>query len=222
MITTLFRGQPEQYLHTLARTHTTHHFKSKPSCAEVLALGVFLPHTACIFVFDVYKMLRFMFGSVKTFLAAPAFCMVFTMFSYYPTTLLLATPALYQLHLLHPGWDVAASMLPNCDSGRRCKGSGSPICDSCTSCRGSLYLTVPAGEVAEAQAPKLRQQPELQARRGRNCQTTGKHRHFHPNHALLPQVVGPTAWATHYLSFSQPVFPEQAAQSSLKVLCLQY
>ena len=37
----------------------------------------------------------------------------------------------------------------------------------------SLALTVKAGEVAEAQAPKLRQQLELQIRRGRNCQTTG-------------------------------------------------
>ena len=47
------------------------------------------------------------------------------------------------------------------------------ICDSCISSRGSLASTVTAGEVAEAQAPKLRQQLELQIRRGRNCQTTG-------------------------------------------------
>ena len=39
MITTLFRGHPEQCLQTLARTHTTHHFKSKPSYAEVWALA---------------------------------------------------------------------------------------------------------------------------------------------------------------------------------------
>ena len=43
----------------------------------------------------------------------------------------------------------------------------------CISSRGSLASTVTAGEVAEAQAPKLRQQLELQIRRGRNCQTTG-------------------------------------------------
>ena len=48
-----------------------------------------------------------------------------------------------------------------------------PICDSCISSRGSLASTITAGEVAEAQAPKLRQQLELQIRRGRNCQTTG-------------------------------------------------
>ena len=43
----------------------------------------------------------------------------------------------------------------------------------CISSRGSLASTVTAGEVAEAQTPKLRQQLELQIRRGRNCQTTG-------------------------------------------------
>ena len=43
----------------------------------------------------------------------------------------------------------------------------------CISSRGSLASTVTAGEVAEARAPKLRQQLELQIRRGRNCQTTG-------------------------------------------------
>ena len=48
-----------------------------------------------------------------------------------------------------------------------------PICDSGIGSRGSLASTVTAGEVAEAQAPKLRQQLELQIRRGRNCQTTG-------------------------------------------------
>ena len=48
-----------------------------------------------------------------------------------------------------------------------------PICDFCISSRGSLASAITAGEVAEAQAPKLRQQLELQIRRGRNCQTTG-------------------------------------------------
>ena len=43
----------------------------------------------------------------------------------------------------------------------------------CISSRGSLASTVTAGEIAEAQAPNLRQQLELQIRRGRNCQTTG-------------------------------------------------
>ena len=40
-----------------------------------------------------------------------------------------------------------------------------PICDSCISSRGSLASTVTAGEVAEAQTPKLRQKLELQIRR---------------------------------------------------------
>ena len=44
-----------------------------------------------------------------------------------------------------------------------------PICDSCS----SVSLTVTTGEVAEAHAPNLRQQLELQTRRGRNCATTG-------------------------------------------------
>ena len=47
-----------------------------------------------------------------------------------------------------------------------------PIRDSCISSRGSLASAVTAGDVAEAQAPNLRQQLELQIRRGRNCQTT--------------------------------------------------
>ena len=55
---------------------------------------------------------------------------------------------------------VVASRRPNCDSCRRRKGLRLPICDSCRSCRGSVSLTVTAGEVAEAHAPKLRQQLE--------------------------------------------------------------
>ena len=81
-----------------------------------------------------------------------------------------------------------------CDSCRSCRcsialypiqmqGLRLPICDICISSRGSLASTVTAGEVAEAQARKLRQQLELQVRRGRNCQTTGgrivrKHRKY--------------------------------------------
>ena len=88
MTTTLFRGHPEQYLHTLARTHYTL-LKSKPSCAAVWALGVL----ASPFHFQLALFLMFMrccasgFGSVETFLAAPAFCTGFAAFSYYPTTL---------------------------------------------------------------------------------------------------------------------------------------
>ena len=56
---------------------------------------------------------------------------------------------------------------------QKMQGLRPPICDSCISSRGSFASTVTTGEVAEAQAPKLRQQLELQIRRGRNCQTTG-------------------------------------------------
>ena len=79
--------------------------KNKPSYADVWALkgvGEPLPRTAGIFVFDVYKTLRFRFGSVKGFLTAPAFCTVFTAFSYYPTTcgLAVSSPSSLQLQLL--------------------------------------------------------------------------------------------------------------------------
>ena len=83
-----------------------------------------------------------------------------------------ATTPPYQLHLLHPGWAVADSRLANCDSCRRCRGSGSLSVATAEVAEAHLPHTS-AGEVAEAQAPKLRQQLELQTRRGRNCQTTG-------------------------------------------------
>ena len=63
MITTLFRGHPEQYLHTLARTRHT------PLQKQTLlrrglgfrGVGEPLPRTAGIFGFDVWKMLHFRF-----------------------------------------------------------------------------------------------------------------------------------------------------------------
>ena len=66
MITTLFRGHPEQYLHTLARTRHTP-LQNKPPYAEVWALGVSAspsPCTAGIFGFDAWKMLHFRFWQV--------------------------------------------------------------------------------------------------------------------------------------------------------------
>ena len=63
MMTTLFRRRPKQYLHTIARTHRTVLQK-----LALLRRGLGfrrvsepLPNTADIFVFVVYKMLRFRF-----------------------------------------------------------------------------------------------------------------------------------------------------------------
>ena len=52
MMTTLFRGHPEQYLYTPVRTH--HYAKVWPS-------GVLLPRATGICVCEVYKMLCFRF-----------------------------------------------------------------------------------------------------------------------------------------------------------------
>ena len=78
---------------------TTHYFKSTPSYAEVWALGVLASP------FHVQLAVFLMFigccasgaRSVKTFLAAPAFCTVFTAFSYYPITCGLAVSSLSSL-----------------------------------------------------------------------------------------------------------------------------
>ena len=60
MITTLFRGHPEQYLHTPARIH--HTLLQKQALLRrglgFRSVGEPLPRTAGIFVFDVYKLLR--------------------------------------------------------------------------------------------------------------------------------------------------------------------
>ena len=63
MITTLFRGHPELYLHTLVRTHHTVFQKQTLLRGGwgFRGVGELLPRTAGIFVFDVYKMLRFRF-----------------------------------------------------------------------------------------------------------------------------------------------------------------
>ena len=98
MITTLFHGHPEQYLHTLALA-CTHHapLQQQTLLRQGLSFkGVCepLPHTAGIFVVMFLRCCASGFGSVKTFLAAPAFCTVFTAFSYsrfFPVE--FATPA---------------------------------------------------------------------------------------------------------------------------------
>ena len=61
MITTLFRGHPEQYPHTLARKHNAQLQKQTLLRRGLGFKGVGepLPRTAGIFVRDVYKMLRF-------------------------------------------------------------------------------------------------------------------------------------------------------------------
>ena len=104
MITTMFRGRhPEQYLHTLPHTHHIP-LKSKPSYAEVSALGPASPsHVQLASLFLMFgRCCASGFRSVETFLAAPAFCTIFTAFSYYPTTcgLAAASPSSLQFQLL--------------------------------------------------------------------------------------------------------------------------
>ena len=66
----------------------TSYFKSTPSYAEVWALGVLAsPFHARLALFLMFiRSCASRFGSVKSFLAAPVFCTVFTAFSYYPAT----------------------------------------------------------------------------------------------------------------------------------------
>ena len=82
---------PEQYLHTLPHTHHIP-LKNKPSYAEVSALGPASPsHVQMASLFLMFgRCCASGFRSVETFLAAPAFCTIFTAFSYYPTTCGLA------------------------------------------------------------------------------------------------------------------------------------
>ena len=85
------------------RADTTHYFKSTPSYAEVWALGRALGVLASPFHIQLALFLMFIrccasgFRSVKSFLAAPAFCTVFTAFSYYPATCGLAVSSLSSL-----------------------------------------------------------------------------------------------------------------------------
>ena len=68
---TLFRGYPEQYLHTLARTH--HAPLEKQTLRRGLSfkgVGEPLPRTAGICVFDVHKMLRFSFAECENLLGS--------------------------------------------------------------------------------------------------------------------------------------------------------
>ena len=89
------RTPPNNY----ARAHTTHYFKSTPSYAEVRALGVLASpfHVQLALFLMFIRCCASGFRSVKTFLAAPAFCTVFTAFSYYPTTCGLAVSFLSSL-----------------------------------------------------------------------------------------------------------------------------
>ena len=111
---------PEQYLHTLARAHTTHHFKSKPSYAEVWALRVLASPSharlaSCLLMF--IRCCASGFRSVKFVLAAPAFCTVFTAFSYHPTTcdLAVSSPSSLQLQLLSQFWGRSLCNFTRCD-----------------------------------------------------------------------------------------------------------
>ena len=122
MITTLFRGHPEQYLRTLA---CTHHFKSKPSCAEVWALRV-LASPSHLQLASLFLMLirccASGFRSLKTFLAAPAFCTVFTALAHYPTAcgLAVSCPSRLQLLLLSQVWGLSLCNFAGCDSSGKC------------------------------------------------------------------------------------------------------
>ena len=87
MMTTLFRGHPEQCLHTLAHTPA-----NPPTPRSGLRQPP--PRTASILFSMLIRSLAPGFSSVKTFLAASAFCTVFTAFSYYPTTCDLAVSSL--------------------------------------------------------------------------------------------------------------------------------
>ena len=103
-IMTLLCRHPEQYLHTLARAHTTHQFQSKPSYAEVWALRVLANPSYVQLAFLFLMFIRCCssgFRSVKTLLAAPAFGTVFIVFSYYPTFwgLEVSSPSSLQLQL---------------------------------------------------------------------------------------------------------------------------
>ena len=98
MMTALFRGHPELYLHT-QRAHTTHYFKSKPSYAEVWALGVSgMPfHVQLVsLALMLIRLCASGFRGVNIFLAAPVLCTVFAAFSYYPTTCGLAFPVEFE------------------------------------------------------------------------------------------------------------------------------
>ena len=89
MMTTMFHGHPEQYTHTRARTHHTLLQKQILLRRGLGLRGVGEPlHVQLAFGFLCLKRCCGSgFRSVKTFLAPePAFCTVFTAFSYYATT----------------------------------------------------------------------------------------------------------------------------------------
>ena len=94
LITTPFRGHPEEHFHTLA--HTGHTPLQKQALLRrglgFRGVGESLPRTAGIFVLMFIRCRASVFRSsyFKTFLAALALCTVFTPFSYCPTTCGLA------------------------------------------------------------------------------------------------------------------------------------
>ena len=110
MITTLFHGHPEQYLHTLvalARTrHTPLQRRAPPTYSWHLCFS-------CL-----GRCCTSGFGSVKTFLAALAFCTVFTAFAHCPTTcgLAVSSTSSLQLQLLSQFWGKSLCNFSGCDS----------------------------------------------------------------------------------------------------------
>ena len=101
-------------------SNTTHHFKNKPSYAEVWALRVLASpsHVQLASLFLMSKMLRSRFWEFLTFLAAPACSTVFTAFSYCPTPCGLAVPfpSNLQLQLLSQFWGLGLCNFTGGDS----------------------------------------------------------------------------------------------------------
>ena len=101
--------------------HLKHHLKSKPSYAEVWALRMLASparvQLASLFLVFI-RCCASGFGSVATLFAAPAFCTVFTAFSYYPTTcgLAVSSPSSLQLQLLSQFWGLSLCNFTGCDS----------------------------------------------------------------------------------------------------------
>ena len=98
---------PEQILHTLARTHHTPLQKHTLLPLRVL---VSPSHVQLASLFLMFIRSRASgFRSVSTFWAAAAFCTVYTVFSYYPTTCGLAVSSRSSLQLQRFGACASAS-----------------------------------------------------------------------------------------------------------------
>ena len=74
MMTTPFRGHPEQYLHTPVRTHHTLPQKQTLLRRGLGFSGVGGPSHVPLASLLLMFIMRFSFRGVKTFLAAPALC----------------------------------------------------------------------------------------------------------------------------------------------------